>query len=243
MKSIISLLFAVSSGLLVSLPALAAGGGHLYPDDPANIKLTNTAALQHGAKLYVNYCLGCHTMQYQRWSRLAEDLQLSDDVVLDNLVFGDQKIGDTMSNAMPAAYAANWFGTNPPDLTLEVRSRGEDWVYNYLRAFYKDESRPYGVNNTVFPDVGMPHVLAPLQGVQVLTDDLSAGGHLELVEEGTLSAEEYDESIRDLVAFMSYAAEPMKLKRESLGLKVIIFLLLFGAIAWFLKKEYWKDIH
>lgn len=234
MKRIIAL--ALSS---FSFALMAAGGGDYTPKDPANIRMTDNVSLQNGAKLYMNYCMGCHGLQYQRFKRMGEDLNIPEDVLKQNFIFDDSKIGDLMTSAMPEKYAENWFGAAPPDLTLVARFRGVDWLYNYLRAFYTDPSRPYGVNNTVFPDVGMPHVLEPLQGKQVLNDE----GELSIVSEGTMSAEEYDEAVRDLVNFLSYVGEPVKLKRQSMGVYVLLFILVFFALAYLLKKEYWKDIH
>lgn len=235
MNKKIALVFA---GLM--LPAMAWASGAKVHLDHADIDLEDKASLQHGAQLYMNYCSGCHATGFQRYTRVAADLGIKEELMQANLMFvKDAKIGDLMSNSMPAADGKKWFGQTPPDLTLVARVRGVDWLYTYLRGFYKDDSRPFGVNNTVFPEVGMPHVLQELQGVQVKTED----GELELVKAGKLSAEAYDESVRDLVNFLAYAGEPMRLERESLGVKVLLFLAVFFGLAMLLKKEYWKDVH
>ena len=243
-KIILSFLFALVPGI-----ALAASEGvHL---DKADVDLHNQQSLQRGAKLFVNYCLSCHSAQHQRYSRMARDIGLTDEQVIDNLMFASDKIGEQMKIAMTRQDGKNWFGAPPPDLTLAARVRGADWLYTYLRTFYVDETRPFGVNNMVFPAVGMPHVLWELQGVQKPvfktvehdgeTKQVLEG--LELVEPGTLTPVEYDKAVRDLVNFMVYIAEPVQLERKALGVKVILFLLVFLVIAYLLKKEYWKDVH
>jgi ubiquinol-cytochrome c reductase cytochrome c1 subunit len=234
MKKTIAIAFS-----LFSLAVTAAGGGDYKPHDPAHINSKDKVSLQNGAKLYMNYCMGCHSIEFSRYKRVADDLGIPEDVMKENLIFDDSKIHDLMKNAMPKKYAENWFGAAPPDLSLIARFRGADWLYNYLRAFYKDPSRPYGVNNTVFPDVGMPHVLEPLQGTQFLSEE----GELELIAEGALSPEEYDNAVRDLVNFLDYVGEPIKLKRQSMGVYVLLFILVFFILAYLLKKEYWRDIH
>jgi len=240
----IFLMFLVLPGLV----SAAGGGAHL---DKANVDLTNKQSLQRGAKLFVNYCLSCHSAAYQRYNRMGRDIGLTEQQVIDNLMFASDKIGEQMTIAMSPENGASWFGAPPPDLTLVTRSRGSDWLYTYLRTFYLDDSRPFGVNNLVFPSVGMPHVLWGLQGWQkpvyktVEHDghEKQVIDHLELVEPGTLSADEYDRAMRDLVTFMTYMGEPVKLQRESLGIKVLLFLTLLLVITYLLKKEYWKDVH
>ena len=232
--------------LLAAVPAItiAAGGGvHL---DDANIDVSDNASLQRGAKYFVNYCTGCHSLKFQRYNRLVQDLGLTADEVKGNLMFTTDNIGDTMTIAMDPKDAEKWFGVTPPDLSVTARARGVDWIYTYLRSFYADEKRPFGVNNTVFPDVGMPNVLWQLQGTQkaVVTE---VDGHqvtkLEMVKPGTLSAEEFDGVARDLTAFLSYVGEPAQLKRKSMGKWVLLFIGIFFIFAYLLKKEYWKDIH
>jgi ubiquinol-cytochrome c reductase cytochrome c1 subunit len=238
--------------LLAATPALglaAGGGAHL---DDANIDLSDKASLQRGAKYFVNFCLSCHSAKYQRYNRMARDLGLTEEEVKENLMFTTDKIGDTMNIAMPEAQAAAWFGTAPPDLSVIARARGVDWLYTYFRSFYLDETRPFGVNNVVFPDVGMPHVLWELQGAQKAvykTEKDSAGNdvevfdHFEQVTPGLMSPEQYDEMARDLTAFLSYIGEPVQMERRALGVKVLIFIAIFFVLAYLLKKEYWKDVH
>lgn len=226
------------AGLL--LPMMSWAASSEFPLDHANNNLQDKASLQHGAQLFVNYCMGCHALGHQRYNRVAKDLGIKDELMLANLVpTADTKLGELMKNAMPEVDGKRWFGQSPPDLTLVARVRGVDWLYTYLRGFYKDDSRPFGVNNTVFPDVGMPHVLADLQGMQVKNED----GSLEVVKAGSMAPEEYDEAMRDLVNFLAYSGEPMRLEREALGVKILLFLIVFFILAYFLKKEYWKDVH
>lgn len=232
--------------LLAAVPVLtmAAGGGvHL---DDADIDVTDTASLQRGAKYFVNYCTGCHSLKFQRYNRMASDLGLSADEVKANLMFTTDNIGDTMNIAMDPKDAEKWFGVTPPDLSVTARSRGVDWIYTYLRSFYADEKRPFGVNNTVFPDVGMPNVLWQLQGTQKAVHKEVDGvkvTELELDAPGTLSAEEFDGVARDLTAFLSYVGEPIQAKRRAMGKWVLMFIGIFFVLAYLLKKEYWKDIH
>ena len=237
--------------LLVVASAAQASGGEAHLDK-AHIDLSNRQSLWHGAKLFVNYCMGCHGARYMRYNRVGRDLGLSEDDLKRYLIFGDKKVGDTMTTAMPAEDAAKWFGTAPPDLSLVARSRGPDWLYTYLRSFYLDPSRPFGVNNAVFKDVAMPHVLWELQGWQkaVFRTERDAEGHehkvlerLELAEPGTLSPAEYDKAVRDLVAFLAYVGEPAQLERKRLGPWVLAYLVLLFVVFYLLKKEYWRDVH
>lgn len=242
----------IAAFLLSVAPAvgLAAGGGvHL---DHANVDLRDQPSLQRGAKLFADYCMGCHSLKYARYERVGNDIGLSADEVKRDLMPAGGKIGDLMKTSMSAADSEKYFGIVVPDLTLVARLRGEDWVYTYLRSFYVDDKRPFGVNNIVFPDVGMPHVLAGLQGQQnaVFKEEKDKDGNphkvfekFEQVSPGKLSAGEYDAAVRDLTAYLAYMAEPMKLERQSLGIKVMLFLVLFFVLAYFLKKEYWKDVH
>ncbi|WP_251358026.1 cytochrome c1 [Kangiella sp. TOML190] len=276
---------AITALTLAAPVAFSAGGGATYPNDHANINLADKESLQNGAKLFINYCAGCHSMEYVRYSRIAQDLGLSEEQVMENLVLGDQKFGETLKKSMNPKLAKKWFGVDPLDLTLAARVRGEDWLYNYLRSFYKDSSRPFGVNNTVFPDVGMPHVLADLQGTQELSEDwvsveaaiheakniianaeaseqqkaeansklheaeamkseLSQDGKIFVqTAKGSMTPEDYDHNIRDLVAFMAYTANPVKLQSKSMGIWAILFLVLLLIPAYFMKKEFWKDVH
>jgi len=238
--------FIATALLLVSGLVLAAGGGDEL--EHANINVHDKASLQRGAALYVNYCQACHSMQYLRYNRLTEDLGLSEAQIEQFMLYGDQEVSDYLVNSMDADQAEEWFGIAPPDLTLTARSRGADWVYSYLKSFYLTED---GWNNTVLENAAMPHVLWELQGIQraiteSYTDDegiehVEVVG-LELDEPGKLSAAEYDENMRDLVAFMRYAAEPAVLQRESMGIWVLLFLVVFTALGWMLYHEFWKDV-
>jgi ubiquinol-cytochrome c reductase cytochrome c1 subunit len=238
-KLILAFLLAV-----VPVASMAAGGGaHL---DDAGIDVSDNASLQRGAKYFVNYCTGCHSLKFQRYNRLVKDLGLTADEVKGNLMFTTDNIGDTMTIAMDPQDSEKWFGVTPPDLSVTARARGVDWIYTYLRSFYTDEKRPFGVNNTVFPDVGMPNIFWELQGTQkaVVTEvDGKKVTKLEIVKPGTLSTEEFDGVARDLTAFLSYVGEPAQLKRQSMGKWVLLFIGIFFILAYMLKKEYWKDIH
>ena len=246
MKKLIVVILLAAAPML----GLAAGGGaHL---DDADIDLGDQASLQRGAKYFMNYCLSCHSAKFQRYNRMAKDLGLTEEEVINNLMFTTDKIGDTMNIAMTADKATAWFGNPPPDLSVIARARGVDWLYTYLRSFYLDEKRPFGVNNIVFPDVGMPHVLWELQGAQKAVFKIvkdSAGNdtqqfdHFEPVTPGTLSPEEYDQVARDLTAFLSYIGEPIQMERRRLGVWVLLFIAVFFVLAYLLKKEYWKDVH
>ncbi|HSJ49587.1 MAG TPA: cytochrome c1 [Gammaproteobacteria bacterium] len=238
--------------LIALVPAWAMAAGPSIPLDKANINLHNKESLQRGAKLFVNYCLSCHSAQYQRYNRMARDLGLTDEQVAENLVFTGAQVGEQMKIAMSREDATRWFGAPPPDLTLVARSRGVDWLYTYLRTFYIDESRPFGVNNEVFPSVGMPHVLWELEGMKKATTettvDKDGNPHTvitgyEMVKPGSLSPAEYDRSVRDLVAFMAYIGEPAQLERKRLGVWVLLFLAVLLVVSYLMKKEYWKDIH
>ncbi len=241
-------LFSVLA-LVASSAALAAGGPAVKLDK-APIDLYNKESLQNGARLFQNYCLGCHQMEYQRYSRTFRDLGIPDEVGMETLAFGAKKVGDHIKNAAPKADLAKWFGAAPPDLTNVARVRGPDWLYTYLRSFYADPTRPFGVNNTVFPLVGMPHVLQELQGIpykRVETQMIDGVEHevtiIEADGTGELSKEEYDRAVADLVNYLEYTGEPSKLESHSLGIKVMIFLFIFFILAFLLKKEYWKDVH
>ncbi|AVI65203.1 cytochrome c1 [Shewanella sp. SW36] len=225
--------------LVTLLPTLAmAASGHKIHLEDANVDLHDKASLERGVDLFQHYCSGCHSTQYQRYERVATDIGISADDMRNKYMFTDAKIGELMQNAIPPKDAAKWFGATPPDLTLVARVRGEDWVYSYLKGFYKDPSRPFGVNNTVFPSVGMPHVLEELQGTPVKQEDGTI-----VVTGGKLNAEEYDQAVRDITGFLVYSAEPVKLERQAMGWWVLGFLFIFFIVAYLLKKEYWKDVH
>ncbi len=246
--------------MMVPVVSMAAGGGVKLLD--ADVDLNNQASLQRGAQLYVNYCMGCHSLSYMRYNRMGEDLGLSDEQVVQNLMpvadFSNlpqgetPKIGSKMKNAMPGEAAEGWFGTKVPDLSVVARSRGPDWLYTYLKTFYVDESRPMGVNNEAFPLVGMPHVLWELEGLKkpvYETHENDDGEEVrevvdyEFIKEGSMSPAEYDDAMRDLVNFMVYVGEPAKLDRYKIGVWVILFLVILFFLAYALKKEYWRDVH
>ncbi|MDD8059763.1 cytochrome c1 [Shewanella metallivivens] len=225
--------------LVTLLPSLAmAASGHNVHLESANVDLHDKESLERGLGLFQQYCSGCHSTQYQRYERVANDIGISIDDMRSKYILNDAKIGDLMENAIPTADAAKWFGAAPPDLTLVARVRGEDWVYSYLKGFYADETRPFGVNNTVFPLVGMPHVLQDLQGLAVKQEDDTF-----VTTGGKMTAEEYDQAVRDITGFLVYSAEPVQLERKALGMWVLGFLFIFFIIAYLLKKEYWKDVH
>jgi ubiquinol-cytochrome c reductase cytochrome c1 subunit len=229
--------------------AASAGSGVI---EHANNDVSNQASLQRGARNFVNYCVGCHSARYVRYSRLGDDLGLTEAQVIENLMFTGDAIHDTMQAALPQEQAARWFGTAPPDLSLIARSRGTDYVYSFLKSFYLDPKRPTGVNNLVLPNTSMPHVLWEVQGYQAAVyDGQSDPAHdavhkkfkgFELVEPGSLDPEQYEQFVRDTVNFLDYISEPMQLQRRNLGFYVLAFLLVFFLFAFMLKKEYWKDV-
>jgi len=254
----------ILAGLVPGLAAAAAATD--YPMEPMEPDLQNLPSLQNGFNLYVNYCLGCHSLQYQRYERTANDLEIPHDIVRENLIFTDQKIGERMHNAMDPEAAKNWFGAPPPDLTMVARVRGPEWIYNYLKTFYVDDSRPLGVNNKVFPNVGMPHALVELQGVQrlgckqvpkqaegggVMRDPLEPGNTVTeeacgqlVLEEGTgmYTPEEYDQAVYDIANFLYYTGDPSRLERHRTGVYVLLFLLILYVFTWLLGREYHKAV-
>ena len=238
--------------LAVASSAFAAGGGVPgYHMEHSGHDMDNVASLQRGSKMFVNYCLGCHSAEYVRYNRVAADLQISAEQLEQNLMFTAEKSFETMRIAMPPLDSKRWFGRTPPDLSLIARSRGADWVYNYLRTFYVDESGSQGVNNLLLPNAAMPHALWELEGFKraVYKDEIDAQGNshevferFETVTEGSLDAAQYDDAIRDLVNFLDYIGEPVQLDRRRLGVKVLAFLLIFFVVAYALKREMWKDV-
>ncbi len=241
--------------ILLLAPAFVLAAGAEVKLDRAPIDPDDQASLQRGARHFVNYCLNCHNASYMRYNRLR-DIGLTDQQILDNLVFTGVKVGDLMKTAMDPKDAANWFGAAPPELSLIARSRashagtGADWLYSYLRGFYRDAERPTGWNNTVFPSVGMPHVLWELQGEQVLAERKVQGPGYEKTEHalkldkpGKLSPVEYDRMVADLVNYMVFMAEPARASRTTIGMFVLLALSLLFVLAYALKKEYWKDVH
>lgn len=236
--------------LLLALPCVTFAAGGSVPLLHAGNDVSNTSSLQRGARNFVNYCMGCHSAKYVRYNRLAADLKISEDQLVNNLMFSGGKPHDHMENAMPAADSARWFGVQPPDLSLIARSRGTDYLFTFLKGFYLDESRPTGVNNVVLESAAMPNVLWQLQGSQrakfseeehdgVVTKVFEG---FEQVEPGEMSPEEFDRFVRDLVNFLEYIGEPVQMQRRQLGIWVLIFLLVFGLFSWALKQEIWKDI-
>jgi len=237
--------------LLALLPTLVFASGAAVHLDKADYDLSDKASLQSGAKLFMNYCFACHSTGHQRYQRVATDLGIPENLMADNLIFNGSKIGQLMKNSMDPDSAAKWFGSAPPDLTLEARLRGPDWIYTYLRSFYADPTRPFGVNNTVFPEVGMPHVLEELQGVPTAIYETTVHEgveHKSIIgfesnQQGEMSSDEYDKAVLNLVNFLVYAGEPNKLERHSLGVWVMGFLVILFILSYLLKKEYWRDIH
>ncbi len=238
--------------LLAFVPLLAAAsGGEQMHLDKAPVNINDQASLQRGAKMFINYCLNCHSASYMRYSRL-QDLGLTEQQIKDNLLFATDKIGDTMNVAFNYRDSKAWFGAAPPDLSVIARSRGADWLYTYLRSFYRDDSRPTGWNNIVFDKVGMPHVMVSLQGEQIAhfkkETDHEGKEHevferFELVKAGKVSQAEYDMNVGDLVNYLAWMAEPAQNKRMQTGLLVLAFLAVFFVVAYYLKKEFWKDVH
>lgn len=255
--------------LLLGAGVAPANEGHASWERQAGNQVANLQSLQSGARNFMAYCSGCHSLKYIRYSRIGADLKISDDALAKFLVRPGDKPTDYIKTSMPPADAQDWFGKPPPDLSLVARSRGTDWVFNFLTTFYADPaSRQTGVNNLQLPGTAMPHVLASLQGVQHLksaspdeasekkdeaaaapADHGDGGGHeggpsspFEAGVAGSMSAEQYDDFVRDTVNFLQYVSDPTQLERQSIGIWVVLFLLLFTAIAWMLKKEYWKDV-
>jgi len=229
--------------MLVHVSALAKGGDQMlhYEAD-----LSNQTSLQRGAKLFVNYCLSCHSAAFMRYNRLGRDLGIPDDVLKANLMFGTDKTGETMTVAMNPQEAAQWFGVAPPDLSVTARARGASWLYTYFMTFYRDPARPNGVNNLAFKDVAMPHVLWELQGWQrpvYSEENPQVISHLELESPGLLDQEGYRRAVQDLVNFLVYLGEPIKLKRQAIGGWVIAYLLVLLGVVYLLKREFWKDVH
>jgi ubiquinol-cytochrome c reductase cytochrome c1 subunit len=240
MKRIISTLL-----FLFSFSALASSNAVKLLD--ADIDLTDTVALERGAKYYVTYCLGCHSAKQIRYKRIALDFHLDEAEILKNVAPLGAGIYDQMHSAMNSHDAEKWFGTTPPDLSLVARSRGADWLYSYLKGFYADENKPTGVNNTVFPDVAMPNIFWQKQGTQIAVMK-QVDGHnivqdLKLVEPGQLNPKEFDQMVNDLVNFLVYVGEPVQLERQKMGKFVLFFLFMFITLAFLLKKEFWKDVH
>jgi ubiquinol-cytochrome c reductase cytochrome c1 subunit len=259
MKKIIALLIAALAALSIHGVAAAAAAGPAWDKFPKD-RITDQAALQNGAKLFVNYCLNCHAASYMRYNRMKE-FGLTDEQIKKNLMFAADKVGETMKVSLDAKQAKEWFGAQPPDLSVIARSRaggngsGADYLYTYMRSFYRDETKATGWNNLVFPSVGMPHVLWELQGTQraIYAEEKDPHDHegkktihvfkgFEQVSPGTMSKTEYDAAVADLVSFLQWMGEPTQDLRVKLGVVVIIFLLIFTVIAWRLNAAFWKDV-
>ena len=244
-KWIARLAFA-ATGLLFSAAALAASGG---PVQQAGNDLSDQASLQRGAAAYMNYCSGCHSLKFLRYQRMAEDLGLTEEEVMGNLNFTGAKYGEHIQVTMRNADGAAWFGNAPPDLSLISRVRGSNWIYTYLKSFYLDDTRPLGWNNQLFPNVSMPNPLWELQGLQHAefgAADATGERHVErlvVTSAGVASAADFDQVVRDITNFLEYAGEPAALKRQAIGVWVILFLVLLTFLAYLLKQEYWTDVH
>lgn len=247
---------SASIALMAALPMSVQAAGAALRLDKAPLQF-DEASLQHGAKLFVNYCLNCHGASFMRYNRL-QDIGLTEQQIRDNLLFASEKVGDLMMVAMPPKDAKNWFGAAPPDLTLITRARssaygsGADWLYTYLRQFYRDESRPTGWNNVVFENVGMPHAMWDLQGQQIahfVERDDGYGGkvkvldRLEIVQPGALSKDEFDEAMADLVSYIAWMGEPAQQQRKQLGWWVLALLSVLAVLTYLLKRSFWKDVH
>ena len=232
--------------LLAAVPVLALAAEAGPPLDKAPVNLADQESLQRGARIFVNYCLNCHSAASMRYSRM-EDLGLTEEQIKENLMFAAEKPGETMTVGMGKKDAKAWLGAAPPDLSVVARSRSRDWLYTYLRSFYRDDSRPTGWNNVVFDKVGMPHVLWSLQGEMVPVmkkeGEHEVVDHLELAKPGSVTLAEYDAMVGDLVNYLTWMGEPAQLERKKLGLFVLAFLAFFFVVAYYLKKEFWKDIH
>ena len=233
--------------LVTSSQAFAAGGAAL---EHADIDPGNISSLQRGARNFMNYCSGCHSAKYVRYKTIGKYLELSEEQLIDNLMFNAEKTFETINTTMPANSAERWFGSAPPDLSLMARAKGADYIYSFLKGFYLDPDSPTGVDNTVLPGTSMPHVLWELQGYQdaVFTEHNEDGATsiefegFEVVSEGMLDAEDYDEFVRDTVNFLAYIAEPIRSERRKLGVWVLMYLIFFWIIAVMLKKQIWKDV-
>jgi ubiquinol-cytochrome c reductase cytochrome c1 subunit len=247
----------IKRSLLIAIALLSAGTAAMADEEggialqSAGTDIKNTESLQRGARDFMNYCSGCHSLKYLRFNRLGTDLKIPESELAANLMFTTDKVFDTINSAMPKDSEA-WFGKQPPDLSLIARARGTDYLYSYMKGFYVDKTRPWGVNNLYLPSAAMPDVLAQLHGLQkpvfknVADEHGSARMVLDGVEPmtpGALKPEEYDQFVRDIVNFLDYAGEPVKDKRQSMGVFVTLFLLVFFVFAYLLKKEYWKDVH
>lgn len=245
----------VKHWLLIGLACLAPGAAWCEEGEipllHAGTDITQVESLQRGARNFLNYCSGCHSLKYLRYNRMAKDLKIPEAMLADNLMFTSDKVFETINSAMPAD-SEGWFGRQPPDLSLIARAKGVDYVYSFLKGFYADKARPWGVNNLYLQNAAMPHVLQERQGLQKGVFKAETDGHggtrmviegVEPMTQGAMKPEEYDHLVRDVANFLDYAGEPVKASRQSMGVFVMLFLLVFFAFAYLLKKEYWKDVH
>jgi ubiquinol-cytochrome c reductase cytochrome c1 subunit len=235
---------ALVLGLFASTVPAHAEEGHGLMASGSSVR--DQAALQRGAKLFFNYCVGCHSLKYLRYSRIGDDLGLSQQEVMQNFDLTGAKFDDPVVSPMPSESAATWFGKAPPDLSLEVSAKGADWVFTYLNSFYLDPHSPIGWNNTALPNAAMPFPLWELQGTQTAVMKSGSSDQVEklqLAHQGKLTPEQFQQATRDLTSFLEYASEPAALQREHYGIWVVLFLALFTLLAYVLKKEYWKDVH
>ena len=249
MKKLFAIIAVVGS-FIGAQPVLASGGE--APLDRAPINVKDQASLQAGARTFVNYCLNCHAASMTRYNSLR-GIGLTEGQIKDNLLFTADKVGEMMNTGMTRKDAKEWFGVAPPDLSVEARARGADWLYSYLRGFYRDPTTPTGWNNTVFPRVGMPHVLWELQGIRVIKEEPKAEGEshgpaahvvkFETVVPGKLNATEYDVVARDLVNYLVWMGEPNQVARKQIGFWVLCVLGILIVLTWLMKKEFWKDVH
>ncbi len=247
------LVIALAPALVLGpISAFASGGHGGSALDSVEVSLADKVSLQNGAKLFVNYCLSCHSANYMRYNRMAADLEIPEDLVEDNMIMNGAKIGDPMTTTMSKDAAEEWFGVAPPDLSLIGKLRDADWLYTYLRSFYLDDSTESGWNNTVFENVAMPHVMYELQGTQKAIFEIESDDNgfehqvfksFELVKPGKMSTEEFDHAMGDLTNFLYYMGEPARMVRIKYGMWTMLFLGLLGTLAFMLKKEYWRDVH
>ena len=238
---IISLLLILT---LSNVSYSAAKKGGIVDNYKAINNINNKASLQRGAKYFMNYCSGCHSLKYMRMSTLAEDLDIEKTVFSKNLIFADKKIGETMTIAMKESDALIWFNAAPPDLSLTARSKGADYIYAKLNTYYEDDNTATGFNNLALPNTSMPNILAGLQGGQkVILDPNNTPIALEVKSKGTYDENEFKQMTNDITNFLVYVSEPAKLKRYSIGFWVLLFIFIFTIIAYYTKKEFWKDVH
>lgn len=239
------------TALMTNAISASAAGKAAAILDPVSVSLDDKVSLQNGAKLFVNYCMSCHSAKFMRYNRMAADLEIPTKLVERDMIFTGGKIGDAMTTTLTKEDGEQWFGVAPPDLSLIGKLRDPDWLYGYLRSFYIDDSTATGWNNLVFPNVAMPHALYELQGIQkaVFNSETDSNGNsrevfkgFELVRAGKMDAKEYDVAMRDLTNFLYYMGEPARMVRIKYGIWTMLFLMVLGALAFMLKKEYWRDV-